>query len=116
MKTQLLMLLVDLARRATLNWEQTAAPPLAPGDLVVEVSKFAIDPDAIGWLVGEGEAAYSEDGTGPTRHVFDIVPLSGARGRNTLYQRWENAAFRKVKTVVAMPMPAEVLVLIAERE
>lgn len=72
-----------------------------PGDLVIETTwlRRQPDPDAIGWLVAHGEAPYAEDGTGPTREVWDITPLSGAVGVGSageLYQRWENASFVKV--------------------
>jgi hypothetical protein len=72
-----------------------------PGDLVVETSwmRRGPDPDAIGWLVSHGEAAYADDGSGPTREVWDVTPLSGAPGLDGRpYQRWENAQFRKVRT------------------
>lgn len=68
------------------------------GDLVIETSWLgAPDPDAIGWLMWHGMAAYADDGTGPKREVWDITPLSGALGvKDRTYQRWENAQFKKV--------------------
>ena len=72
-----------------------SSPLPAPGDLVVEVTKFTIDPDAIGWLVEHGDAAFLEDNTGPKREVWDIVPLRGLSGECKAkgFQRWENAEF-----------------------
>jgi hypothetical protein len=69
-----------------------------PGDLVVETSSAQVhpDPDAIGWLVDHGDAPYKEDGTGPRREVWDILPLSGRTQKDWGYQRWENADFRRV--------------------
>jgi hypothetical protein len=115
-----LRLLVVMARDASLSWLRATAiaggsiDP-SPGDLVVEVSHRGrhLDPDAIGWLIDHGQAAYREDGTGPTREVWDILPLSG-RGQtrypepgavegapsavaiDEMTQRWENAEFRRV--------------------
>lgn len=79
------------------------------GDLVVEVSSMskAVDPDAIGILVGQGEATWRTDNTGPTRHVYDVQPLSGRRQEGLDYQRWENAKFVPVTTRV--PRLANVL-------
>jgi hypothetical protein len=116
METQddVLRLLVVMARAAALApyvGGEESEPQI--GDLVVEVSHQTrdIDPDAIGWLVGHGSAPYREDGTGPAREVWDILPLSGrgqkrypertavdrsAMAIDDTYQRWENAEFRKV--------------------
>lgn len=79
-------------------------PDPQPGALVVETSsglfRSRVDPDAIGWLVGHGPAPYSHDGTGPQRDVWDVTPLTGAKGAHTdLYQRWENAEFRVVPSI-----------------
>ena len=109
----MLMLLVEQARRNAISREFLGEPQ--PGDLVVEVSKFSIDPDAIGWLLGTGEAPYNDDGTGPTRIVSDIVPLSGAAGlKGRPYQRWENAEFVKVQTRLQIKTPPEVLELVEQ--
>lgn len=93
----LFRLLVSVAREAVLLPNQ---PEPKEGDLVVEVSKFGLtDPDAIGWLLGHGEAAYAEDNTGPSREVWDIVPLRGLltdQSRARGFVRWENAEFRVV--------------------
>lgn len=67
------------------------------GDLVIEPSMFRLgDEDAIGWLVAHDQAPYNEDGTGETREVWHVVPLSGPI-RNSRYgdgaNRWENAEF-----------------------
>lgn len=81
----------------------TLEPDPEPGDLVVERASFRrrLDPDAIGWLVAHGEAAYREDGKGPTRDVWDVTPLTGNPGINGHpYQRWENAEFLKVPDYV----------------
>jgi len=98
-----LRLLVVAARAAALDPHLTALAReegIEPqtGDLVVEVSHQTrdIDPDAIGWLVGHDEAPLNEDGTGPLREVWDILPLSGRTQKDWGYQRWENAEFRKV--------------------
>lgn len=99
-----LRLLVVAVRAAALAPHLTAQAREAdidpvPGDLVVETSSLQIrnpDPDAIGWLIAHGEAPYNEDGTGPTREVWDILPLSGRTQKDWGYQRWENADFRKV--------------------
>jgi hypothetical protein len=68
-----------------------------PGDLVVEITKRPIDPDAIGWLVGHDDAPYHEDdpldGSVPMREVWDVRPLSGRHQPGRDYQRWENAQF-----------------------
>lgn len=80
-----------------------------PGDLVVEVTSLRRepDPDAIGILVGHDEAAYSEDGTGPKREVWDVLPLRGlsAKHRERGYLRWENAEFRKVPSEIVVRVP-----------
>lgn len=74
----------------------------APGDLVVETSWIhRPDPDAIGWLVGYGQAPYGRDdptdGSVPMREVWDVRPLSDAKGlEGNDVQRWENARFMKV--------------------
>lgn len=97
----LLRLLVDRARQASLH--ETEEPQ--PGDLVVEVTKFSLDPDAIGWLKAHGDASYREDNTGPTREVWDIIPLRGLRNepcKSRGFQRWENAEFRKVASTDAL--------------
>lgn len=74
-----------------------------PGDLVVQTTGFGpSDPDGIGWLDYHGEAPYSplanlNDPNVDTREVWDVVPLSGARGLGgERWQRWENADFKKV--------------------
>lgn len=95
-----LKLAVHAARRLSLNEREPQ-----PGDLVVETTLFRLDPDAIGWLVDHGEAAYAEDGTGPTREVWDIAPLSGRHQEGRTWQRWENADFRPVPEVVRKAMP-----------
>ncbi len=41
---------------------------LKPGDLVVEISRFHLDPDAIGWLIAHGRAPYERT---PPLHVGD---------------------------------------------
>jgi hypothetical protein len=92
-----LTLLVAVARMASIHIPR--AKPIE-GDLVVEVSKFGDpDPDAIGFLQGHGEAAYEPDGSGPTRIVWDVRPLSGKGGIAPGVQRWENADF------VVVPVP-----------
>jgi hypothetical protein len=99
-----LRLLVVAARAAALAPHLTPMAreediPPEPGDLVVETSSAQVrhpDPDAIGWLVGHGDAPYSEDGTGPKREVWDILPLSGRTQKDWGFQRWENADFRRV--------------------
>lgn len=92
-------MLVRLAREAHLGGRWRHAKP---GELVVEVSKFNIDPDAIGWLVNHGRAPYAEDGSGPTREIWDLIPLSGARGSyEGGAQRWENAEFVALPDSVA---------------
>lgn len=100
----LFKMLVVLARDAA-----TRAQPLDSmwpyeakrGDLVVETSSLrGPDPDAIGWLVGEGQAPWgADDGEdAPMRHVWDIVPLNPAAvlEHDRGVQRWENATFRVV--------------------
>lgn len=98
----LLKLLVRLARYAV---EQDQ--PVS-GDLVVEVSMFRHDPDAIGWLIGHDQAPYEEgeptDGSVPMREVWDIIPLRGLsteQEQRQGYQRWENAEFRKLPATAA---------------
>lgn len=99
-----LRLLVVAARAAALAPHLTAMAleediEPKPGDLVVEASSAQVrhpDPDAIGWLVGHGDASYQEDGVGPKREVWDILPLSGRTQNDWDYQRWENADFRRV--------------------
>jgi len=98
----LLSALVAACGRASIHAEQAE-----PGDLVVEVTSMSLVPDSdgIGWLVAHGDAPYAEDGTGPTRDVWDIVPLRGlpvGRQRELGYQRWENARFSKAPRRVAM--------------
>jgi hypothetical protein len=101
---EILRLLVVATRAAALAPHLTPAAreediEPEPGDLVVEASSLQIrdpDPDAIGWLVGHGDAPYSEDGAGPMREVWDILPLSGRTQKDWGYQRWENADFRRV--------------------
>lgn len=96
MKTEMMKLLVACARDASM---ETVGQTAERGDLVVEVTRMSIDIDidSIGWLVGEGQAAYREDGLGPTRHVWDILPLNpGARLNALGVQRWENASFRAI--------------------
>lgn len=70
------------------------------GMLVREITHRKPDPDAIGWMVCEGPAHYREDNTGETRHVQDIVPVTGNTVRDLGYgvpvQRWENADFMEV--------------------
>ncbi len=79
-----------------------------PGDLVFCPMSLLRDRDAIGWLVAHDEVFYFEtemfaDGLeGPqpdVREVWDIRPISGARGAWGAPQRWENADF--------YPLPAE---------
>lgn len=111
---RLLTLLVEQARGARLLTPAPIPPP-EPGDLVIEITKFRYDPDAIGWLIGHGEAPYNEDGTGPVREIWDVVPLSGAKGKTKPYQRWENAQFAKVATQLEFPPPPDVAQLIANR-
>jgi hypothetical protein len=83
-----------------------------PGDLVVEVTRMRMDPDAIGWLIAHGQAPWFAgtkvadgilDGVGPMREVWDIEPLSG---RGPLHgpwrpQRWENAQFMALPDAIA---------------
>jgi len=71
-----------------------------PGDLVVEISKWGIDPDAIGWLIAHGRAPYERDAPvgSPTREVWDIVPCSDAGGPT---MRWENAEFVSLPDSIA---------------
>ena len=67
-----------------------------PGDLVIDPLAIRFNSDAIGWLVAHDEAPYNEDGTGETREVWHVVPLSGpvphARYGDGAH-RWENATF-----------------------
>lgn len=97
---EVLRLAVSLARTRLDNAPQ-------PGDLVVEDSWMGSpDPDAIGWLIGHGEAPYGVDdpldGSVPMREVWDVAPLNPAAKTQYVaddgraYQRWENARFRKV--------------------
>lgn len=87
---------IDLARVAFQRGE-TRTPEV--GDLVFDPSVRS-DPDSIGWLVARGEAATDDDGTGETREVWDIWPLSGATGENGRPQRWENAEFHALPEAV----------------
>lgn len=94
-------------------------PDPQPGGLVVEVSSWQgrLDPDAIGWLVGHGQARYSDNVFSPQREVWDVTPLTwmavggewhsvSADGLEMCdppeekpYQRWENAEFRGVPDI-----------------
>ena len=66
------------------------------GDLVIDPLAITFNPEAIGWLVAHDEAPYNEDGSGETREVWHVVPLSGpvqtARYGDGAH-RWENATF-----------------------
>lgn len=94
--------LVLLARQATPG--RVSFDP-QPGDLVVEITKRGIDPDAIGWLVGHDDAPYHEDdpldGSVPMREVWDVRPLSGRTQEGKDYQRWENAQFVALSPAIA---------------
>jgi hypothetical protein len=89
-----LRLTVELARKLALTGRGNNNPQ--PGDLVVEMTKFPDDPDAIGYLVGHG------DGSVPMREVWDIRPLNPEARTQIIggerVQRWENAEF------VALPV------------
>ena len=97
-----LELVVDLAQRAYAKGVCTPNPPV--GSLVFEptllwchggdaVQRRPADIDAIGWLVQSGLAPYlteqqaraqrlaGKDPTPDARLVWDIMPLSGRRGR-----------------------------------
>lgn len=101
----LLKLIVELARTASLFDKGYSQDP-KPGDLVVEVTTFRDrDPDAIGWLVGHGDAPYNvddpDDGSVPMREVWDIVPLCSEAVLNDRgEQRWENATFRAINPTI----------------
>lgn len=75
-----------------------------PGDLVVEISKYDIDPDMIGWLVAHGRAPYERDAAAgaPTREVWDIRPLSGRVSAEGGPVRWENADFVALPDAIAV--------------
>jgi hypothetical protein len=68
-----LRLVVRLAQLA--NRAGVCRINLKPGDLVVEITRFDTDPDAIGWLVGHGRAPYEVT---PPLHVGDC-PMTNAR-------------------------------------
>lgn len=91
-----------------------STPPV-PGDLVVEVTRFDTDPDAIGWLVGHDDAPYNADdpldGSVPMREVWDIRPLNPDAKLQTIggeqVQRWENAEFVKVRAAARRVLETE---------
>lgn len=106
----------EAALEARLRTVRAGLPELAPepepepGDLVVEMSMFGLDPDAIGLLVGHGSAPWDENAApgAPEREVWDIRPLNpraktGTKGAEKGVQRWENARFLRV------PVPPAVL-------
>lgn len=96
-----LKLLVRLARELHLGGRTRHA---RPGDLVIEISKFDTDPDAIGWLVAHGRAPYERDAPpgAPTREVWDVAPLSGyTTDAGGPTKRWENAEFVALPEAVA---------------
>jgi hypothetical protein len=74
-----------------------------PGDLIVEISRYEIDPDGIGWLVNHGRAPYEADAPpgATTREVWDMTPLSGRTGQNGGEVRWENADFVALPEAIA---------------
>jgi hypothetical protein len=90
-----LRLIVALARRVAITTRNPEPPK--PGELVIEVTAFRADPNAIGVLVGHDVAPYHPgdptDGTVPMREVWDIIPLSGEVNPETGFARWENAEF-----------------------
>lgn len=96
----ILLMLVRLGREAHHGGRCRHA---RSGDLVVEISKFDIDPDAIGWLVAHGRAPYELDAPpgAPTREVWDILPLSGRKGSDRAV-RWENADFVALPDAIAV--------------
>ena len=101
MTTSEMKVIVRLARELHLGGRCRHA---RPGDLVVEISKYDTDPDAIGWLVAHGRAPYEVDAPpgSPTREVWDVVPLSDCTtdaGGPT--KRWENADFVALPEAVA---------------
>lgn len=74
------------------------------GDLVVETTALrGPDPDAIGWLIGEGLAPWgvNDPPTAPMRHVWDIRPLNPGAVLTDGRLRWENATFRVVPPWIA---------------
>lgn len=105
-----LRMLVAAARRAAVA--ESVGPE--PGDLVVEITRFDTDPDAIGWLIGHDDAPYNADdpldGSVPMREVWDIRPLNPAAKLQTIgeeqVQRWENATFLRVPPHIARHAPA----------
>ena len=96
-----LKVLVRLAR--DLHLGSSRCRHARPGDLVVEISKFDTDPDAIGWLVAHGRAPYERDAPpgSPTREVWDVAPLSGRTNDAGGPMRWENAEFVALPEAVA---------------
>lgn len=75
------------------------------GELVVEVTRRDIDPDAIGYLVGHADAPWNRDdpldGSVPMREVYDILPLNPEAILDEYgTQRWENAMFKPVPAYV----------------
>lgn len=92
----LLSLIVGAARESAMHWQVPQAGDLVVATLECPRPNGVFDPNAIGYLVGHGDAPLNRDGTGPVREVWDVRALSDRTHGGMLCLRWENVDFAVV--------------------